>query len=150
MARAVSRQQPIEIYRRARQLDQWPGENYSGTSVLAGAKAMVEKGWLREYRWAFGLQDVLVTISQYGPVVFGLNWYEGMREPDDKGFVHVQGGSVGGHAVLGLGVSMRRGAVRLHNSWGRSWGQDGRAWISFGDLERLLYEQGEVCVPVVR
>ncbi|MBT2451265.1 hypothetical protein J7F03_30190, partial [Streptomyces sp. ISL-43] len=44
------------IYHEAQGLDDWPGEAYSGTSVLAGAKAVAARGYMEEYRWAFGVQ----------------------------------------------------------------------------------------------
>lgn len=37
-----------QIYYRARQLDEWPGENYEGSSVLGAMKAGKEKGWYEE------------------------------------------------------------------------------------------------------
>src|SRR4051812_13317178 len=40
------------LYRRAQQVDEWPGEDYDGTSVRAGAKVLQADGRLLEYRWA--------------------------------------------------------------------------------------------------
>jgi hypothetical protein len=140
----------LAVYHRAQQLDEWPGENYDGTSVLAGAKAIVEAGWLLEYRWAFGLADVLETLSYLGPVILGINWYDGMMDPNSDCYLDVSGGIAGGHAILARGVDVDNQGVLLHNSWGQSWGCDGTAWISWGDLDRLLHEDGEACVPVIR
>jgi hypothetical protein len=138
------------LYRRARQLDQWPGEDYEGTSVLAGAKATREAGYIGEYRWAFGIEDVILTLGYHGPVVLGINWLTGMGDVDARGYIHATGEQSGGHAILARGVNITSRSVLLHNSWGQGWGRKGCARISFDDLDRLLREDGEACVPVVR
>jgi hypothetical protein len=140
-----------DMYKRAQQLDQWPGEAYSGTSVIAGAKVMKERGWLAEYRWAFTLEDALTAVSRTGPAVLGIPWYESMYYPNADGFIKPVGGmAVGGHAILCNGVSVRGKFATLTNSWGAAWGNNGACKISWDDLGRLLDESGEVCIPVER
>ena len=34
------------IYKQAQTLDEWPGDDYEGTSVLAGAKAVQAEGYM--------------------------------------------------------------------------------------------------------
>lgn len=138
------------IYHEARKVDQWPGEDYEGTSVLAGVKVVRNLGWIEQYRWAFSVQDVLETLSNLGPVVLGTNWYSGMFDTNQDGYVTPTGDLVGGHAILILGYDHERQAVLLHNSWGQGWGVNGRAWLSVDDLLYLMGQQGEVCVPLVR
>jgi hypothetical protein len=145
---------PKAVYHRAQQLDDRPGEAYSGTSVLAGAKTIQELGHLVEYRWALDVQDVLATLSVHGPVVIGVNWHQGMENVDHNGFVHVTGPVRGGHCVILRGVisdPTSHGWVILgKNSWGPRWGREGDFKLTALDLEKLLKEDGEVCVPVVR
>ncbi len=138
------------IYREAQKIDQWPGEAYEGTSVLAGAQVVKSLGYVNEYRWAFNEWDVVDTVGAYGPCVLGLNWYEGMFRPDPAGYLNVTGRIAGGHALVCLGVNLRGEYITLHNSWGRDWGRDGRARLSFASLSRLLSEDGDACVPVSR
>jgi hypothetical protein len=140
----------FRVYREAQKIDAWPGENYSGTSVIAGAQIMQRLGFLTEYRWAFTLDDALTVVSRRGPAVIGVNWYTGMWDTDAKGYLHVTGRVEGGHAILLTGVSLRHERVTLYNSWGLSWGMGGRAYLSFTDFDRIRREDGEVCVPVVR
>lgn len=68
----------------------------------------------------------------------------------DDGKVRVGGYLLGGHAIVAHGVSVTRRTVRLHNSWGPYWGINGEADISWDDLDRLLHEQGEACIPLWR
>ncbi len=142
------------IYRRAQQLDEWAGEAYEGTSVLAGAKAVAERGHMLEYRWAFTIDDVLATLARFGPVVIGVNWYEGMFNTDPHGFLHVAGGIAGGHCVVLRGLRREQGrwVVIGRNSWGPGWGVHGDFKLNAhgNGLERLLHEQGDACVPVSR
>jgi hypothetical protein len=136
------------IYVGAQHLDEWPGVNYEGTSVLAGAKVVQALGHVPSYRWAFGLQDVVDTVGAYGPVVLGVQWHQGMLTPAPDGYVRPTGPVVGGHAILARGVNLTGRYVVLHNSWGPTWGDAGTARISFDDLGYLLTQMGEACVPV--
>lgn len=138
------------IYQEAQRLDPWEGEDYEGTSVLAGAKVLQRMGLIRQYRWAFTTLDALTVISRHGPAVIGVNWYEGMFEPDSGGFIRPTGLVLGGHAILVNGVNVKRQTVTLHNSWGQGWGVNGEAKMSWSDFDWLLQQQGEVCIPVLR
>ena len=139
-----------QIYYRARELDEWPGEDYEGSSVLGAVKAATEKGWYKEYRWAFGVDDLALAVSRHGPAILGINWYTGMFNTDGSGFVRVTGRIEGGHAILCNGFNVKGDYFKLHNSWGKGWGVSGGCKISYEDMNRLLREQGEACVPVIR
>ncbi len=139
---------PHMLYRAAQQLDEWPGEAYEGTSVRGGAKALVQHGYVGEYRWAFTIDDVVQAVLELGPVVVGTDWFESMFYPNKAGEVRVQGGPVGGHAYLLYGVN--RNTKRFHalNSWGPSWGKNGTFSISIDDMGTLLDRDGEACLAV--
>ena len=139
-----------QIYKAAQAIDEWPGESYEGTSVLAGAKVVKAAGYMTEYRWCFSLEDLILAVGYAGPVVLGLNWYSGMMYPASNGFIRPDGQVEGGHAICCFGVSPKQRFFRLHNSWGPGWGQNGNCLISFEALERLLHEAGEACVPIGR
>lgn len=146
----IENQLGFDIYHDAQKLDEWPGEAYEGSSVLGGAKAVMDRGFLEQYRWAFGLEDLVLAIGYKGPAVIGINWYGDMFLPDHNGVIHPTGGSPGGHAILANGVSIAKKLIRLHNSWGQAWGINGDCFISFDDLDKLLHEQGEACIPIRR
>jgi hypothetical protein len=162
-----------QIYIEAQKLDQWAGEDYEGTSVIAGVKAVralyADKDGnplIAEYRWAFSLEDIVRTLGFRGPIVLGMNWYSGMFNTDANGFIRKTGFLAGGHAILARGVKIvwldkkapkvwsnvdrQLSYVVLRNSWGKAWGDGGDAKISLNDLNALMREQGEACVPVVR
>lgn len=169
---SASTELALQIYRRARFLDVWPGENYDGTSVLAGFKAVQEmqgvegEPLIGEYRFSFQFEDGVRSIGSLGPAILGINWKSEMFDTDYKGYIHNKGYVAGGHAIMARGVSckfIKKGNktewdnvdriasyVTLHNSWGKGWGKYGLAKISFRDLEALLHEQGELCVPMKR
>lgn len=146
------------IYWEAQKIDPWPGgaypgaegEFYEGTSMLAGAQVLKNLGFIEEYRWAFGLDDVRRTLAYRGPVALGLNWYTGMFNPDSEGYLRPTGRLAGGHAILAKSINEKKQRVVLHNSWGRNWGLNGTAYISFSDLDKLLNEDGEACILLGR
>jgi hypothetical protein len=165
----------LAVYNRAKQIDPWEGEDYSGTSVLAGIKAVQEyknsrgKSLIEEYRWAFGIEDVLRVLGYKGPVVLGINWHYDMYFPNEKGFIFHTGEMVGGHAIMANGVKIvakqpdevygvaswdnvdqDKSYVRLHNSWGTGYGKGGDAFMTVRDLGALLRNNGEACIPTIR
>lgn len=138
-------------YREMQKIDQWPGEDYEGTSVIAGAKLMQGYGYFDSYRWCFTLRDIIMAVAYEGPVVMGTNWYEGMYDPDEEGFLRPQEGEmVGGHSWIIPSFSVKNRTVNIWNSWGESWGNRARAKITWDDLEFLLLNDGEGCVPIDR
>jgi hypothetical protein len=166
------------LYRRSKQLDSWPGEEYEGTSQLAAAKAWREAGLLGSFRWAFGIDDLLITVAQLGSVVLATDWLSDMHDPDRSGLLDVSGAFVGGHAYDCTGLILHperssiwkatgvRGEPLLFgpNSWGprrqpdgptigRPWGRGGYWAMRASDVERLLAGikyPGEALLPLDR
>ncbi len=110
------------IYALAQKLDEWPGEGYDGTSLLAGLKALQQYGYVGEYRWAATVEDVLNSLSQIGPVIMAGPWLSGMFTPDSQGYVNVTGtsGSIGHCYLLGA-VDAAQGDTTLRQTWGPNW-----------------------------
>lgn len=139
-----------QFYTWARKNDEWPGEDYEGSSVRGAMKGLERAGLIRGgYLWAFTAETVRDYVLRYGPVVTGTDWYLDMMEPDSKARIHPTGPMEGGHAWLILGYSADRDAFRMQNSWGIEWGTRGRAWIGFDEYQMLLEaDGGEACSPV--
>lgn len=120
--------------------------NYGGTDVLVAMKMLTDRGFYSGYRWAFGLDDLILALGHVGPAVLGIPWHKGMYSAPG-GILKVSGEQVGGHCILARGVSLSKKAILLRNSWGPSYGVGGDAWISFDDMGALLANSGEACVP---
>lgn len=171
VVRAVRSVDAFGLYRYAQSIDGFP-DGEEGTSVIAGAKAYVHGGFATGYRWAFGLADTILGLGYAGPAVLGIGWRTAMFTPAADGFVNVAGVVEGGHAILARQlhlvwgtkttpeqkreadwlerVDLARSWVRLHNSWGGTWGQSGTCLVSLEGLQKLIEDDGEVCFPVGR
>jgi hypothetical protein len=146
----------LELYRRAQQLDDVPGESYTGTSVLAGMQAGVERGLFDHYLWAFGTKDIAQAVLQVGPVIIGIPWLSGMYTTGPGGLVQVTGDNPdgAGHCLAVVGIRMRGPQGQpgpffvWQNSWGTGYGDGGLGYIHHRDLAQLLHGTGEAAVPV--
>jgi len=147
-----------ELYKLAQKFDQWPGDNYSGTSVLAGVKAAKSKGYVTAYHWVGAgsgrvMNDIMDSLSYVGPVVFGIAWMESMFEPRPSGLLEVDTSKqAGGHAICAVqlllggmlnGETQKMDLVGFQNSWGPRWGARGMCYMKIEDLEKLMKMQGE-------
>lgn len=140
----------MTLYDECQKQDQWPGEEYDGTSVLGLMRVLKARGLVSEYRWTTSADVVMAHVLEHGPVVIGVTWHRDMFTPTGHGYITPTGPAEGGHAVLIVGANATRqnpdgttGALRILNSWGGGWGEGGRAWITRDDLDRLLKDRGE-------
>jgi C1A family cysteine protease len=151
----LSPKQRERIYKIVQTLDEWRGEAYDGTSVHAMFRWLHDQGFVAEYRWGFDCETVINHVLGTGPVEMGTNWDAGMSNPDRHGYIALNKDDIDdeGHAWTIIGADRERrnpdhtvGAVRMINSWGPTWGQGGRAWITFDNLDKLIKLQGEAAV----
>lgn len=138
------------MYYGSRYIDDYPGEDYDGTSVNAGCKLAVTMGFAASYKWAFGVEELAHGVLEVGPAVIGINWYESMYSTDFNGLVNVDGAIAGGHCicVTGFKRSAKIGdytgpVFRWRNSWGLSYGINGDGFIPYDVMDALLKDQGE-------
>lgn len=144
----------VDVYERAQELDVYPGEDYTGTSVLAGMQAAVEYGLIGGYLWAFGTRDIAQAVLQRGPVIVGVPWLSGMHETGPGGLVELAGEDVGAGHVLAI-VGIRRIGPQgqpgpyfvWQNSWGPDYGDGGLGYIHHRHLAELLRGVGEAAIP---
>lgn len=149
--RGVTNATALAFYRDAQRIDEWPGEDYSGTSVLAGMKTAMQRGYYSGYHWCFDVDQMARTVVQLGPVVIGVPWRSGMYDTGPDGVVQVEGSEVGGHCLVVIGY--RRNYKGLGpcfvwlNSWGPTYGLNGRGFVRKDDMATLLAKSGECAVP---
>lgn len=141
-----------ELYADFQRNDEWPGEepDYEGSSIRASMKVLRRRGYVSEYRWAFDAATAINHVLSVSPMILGTDWLWDMLETDRRGFIRADGRMVGGHAYLAIGADRSKkcpdgtaGAVRVINSWSRKWGSNGRAWLGFSDLDKLIRANGE-------
>lgn len=139
-----SRYSTEEFYAGAQALDEWPGEAYDGTSAQGVLKHLLQRGIVAEYRWCFGLDDVLRTVSHHGPVGVGAWWMSGMWDPDpETHLVSYSGSREGGHQFEVIGVHPSREEVECMNSWGTGWGDRGRFRMKYEEFSALLDDNAD-------
>lgn len=143
-----------DLYSLASRLDglsdgYWPPTD-TGSSGLAVAKAAKQQGIIGSYSHAFDMDAALAAL-QAGPVITGVDWYEGFDEPDPgTGLVVIAGQVRGGHELVARGyepaASPDDALILLDNSWGTGWGLSGHFKWTVATWRKLLDAQGDVTV----
>lgn len=134
---------PHDLYLQEKEIDGLGGGD--GSTVLAGAKILRKLGVIESYYWAHAEWTVRKWVLLNGPVALGVDWYEGMYQPNPRGVVTISGNLEGGHAFEVIGYDAETKLYKCQNSWGIGWGVDGFFYITVGDMARLLAEGGEAC-----
>lgn len=120
--------------------------NDTGSDGTTLGNLFVELGWVESFEHAFGgLGDVLSGLME-GPVWIGTNWYSSMFDTNSDDELVISPGAwvAGGHQFLLTGaVDTMRQRVEMRNHWRYDWGRQGKAWMSYALIERLLDEQGD-------
>lgn len=149
-----SEQAAVKLYSDATLLDS-DRSNYppvdTGCDGLSIAKVLTKRGWISGYQHTFSFNSMLAALEKQ-PVITGVNWYSSFYTPDANGIVTVPKGATveGGHEFVLDEIDATRQLIGASNSWGSGWGINGRFYIPFDVFKRLLSEQGDVTVFVVR
>ena len=147
--RRLAEKLAIQLYADSTRVDAFPGVfpwKDNGSSGLAVCKVLKSRGTIQGYRWArtaFGLLQLL----QDGPVLQGMTWHRAFNEPDKDGFIDSHriwpaSRVDGGHEVVAVGVELDRqdplnSTVVYENSYGTSWGDEGRFRMRLRTYEQL-------------
>lgn len=144
----------VGVYSDATKLDPWPGTyppSDTGSDGLSVAKVLKNRGLISGYQHATSLNAALTALAD-GPVLIGSDWHQDMFNPDADGRLHITGAIAGGHEYILDELDVTNQRVWMHNSWGESWGVQGRAYLTWADLGALLGKDGDctVLVPVTQ
>ena len=144
--------QAVALYSAATKLDDAAGTyppDDTGSDGLSAAKAAKNAGLISGYQHCTTLASALKALSQQ-PVITGVNWYSSFDNPDANGNISITKDATvrGGHEFCLDELDVEGKRVGFTNSWGTSWGDNGRAYLSWDDFGRLLKEQGDVTVFV--
>jgi len=97
------------------------------------ADFMCELGRLRHYYKAETEGDVVAALELGKPILCGITLFKNFK-PDENNIIPFPAGElIGGHAVLIVGH--KPGYVKILNSWGKEWGDNGCAWVPYNMIE---------------
>ena len=102
-------------------------------------------------RYRMGTPVVLNDLAQIrmmltqSPVVLAINHFDpylpGLPVSDDQNYLRYSDRSDVGHSVLCIGYDnkyLNTGALKIINSWGKEWAQDGMSWIKYDDINNIV------------
>lgn len=114
------------LYAEAQKVDDWPGEDYSGTSVRAGLDVLKK----------LGHRTVRAGVSGPPTAAEGISAYRWSRSADEV------------IKLLDHSYGTKAGAIPWNNSWGRSYPRV--VWLPGEVAQRLIDEDGEIAVSTDR
>lgn len=147
----------VALYAAATTWDTFPGTyppDDTGSDGLSVAKALTNAGMISGYRHAFSVPDLLAGLMA-APCIVGTEWSEGMWNPNSQGLIHPTGAVQGGHEYVcdeliragdpfgSMGVTAPVDMLGFTNSWGESWADGGRHFMSVDEFGWLLARQGD-------
>jgi hypothetical protein len=133
-----------DLYDWAQAHDEWPGTNYEGTSVRAGQEYLRKIGLSSGYVWARTWDELVDYQSRVGsaPVILGIDWTADMDAPHLlKGAYYIEptGPVLGGHAICSLWYDKKKDALKLQNTWGPGWGDNGVVYFHRSSAEPVIF-----------
>lgn len=153
-------------YASAKRRDQWPGEAYDGTSVLAGCLEGRARGLYSGFGWArsaealaAGIVGTVGTTAGHdaGPAIIGVEWRSGSYETDELGILDTEAGDVvGGHCLVMIGYlpgpdDLTDEQARQLEEWGLLTGLvelDGPAFVPQNSWGLVFGKRGRALVPL--
>ena len=103
--------------------------------VRASAAANAIRGW-KSIRYG-QIETVKGELYRGNPVVVGMNVPESFHQVRGSAiFSDTSSANSGGHAMTIVGYDDQRGAFKLLNSWGTSWGDGGYGWVDYDSMAR--------------
>jgi len=141
----------VRLYSLITALDSYPGQyppDDTGSDALGAMAAAQALGLAGEYQHAFSYTAAQSAV-QKGPLMWGTEWLESMFDTDRNGFLVVdrKSGVAGGHELVLSGYDPDTDVWQADNSWGTSWGADGRASVTGVNLRWLLTQEGDITLP---
>jgi len=141
-------------YRAAQRIDEWPGEDYNGTSERAVMKILQGDGIISEYLWCADEDIAKEYLLTRGTLCLGSDWFASMFKPSAKGaYVEPEGQLVGGHETCVRwyhGPKHRKypDSYELINSWGEDYGDRGLFRMKADTFRYLTFQLGgDLCSP---
>lgn len=154
---------PRSIYSIAKKYDEWPGEDYEGTSVLGALDGLKEVGAYLESGWPYsmkknpkkgtkpaykisgytkleGIEQVLNALREGKAVIATIAVSDDFDKTDAKGRVVIKLPlrQIGAKAICVVGYDGESAEFKFANDWGTGWGDNGFGLIRDTDLAKIL------------
>jgi len=158
---------PRMLYEMARLHDEWPGEDYAGSSCRGAIKGWYNMGVCADGKWPYKpgrpggltverakaardntigayyriqprISDVHAALNEAGAIFCSARTHPGWMRPDRRtGTIPFVKQQQGAHAFAVVGYNSK--GLWVQNSWGRNWGKGGLGLWQYEDwLENLM------------
>lgn len=159
---------PRMLYEMARKHDEWPGEEYAGSSCRGAIKGFANMGVCRDAYWPYSpgkpgvlsiraakdarsntigayyrlsrrISDFHAALNEAGAVYCSANVHKGWETTAIKnGVIPIRKETIGGHAFAIVGYNSK--GFLVQNSWRTRWGQSGVALWQYEDWHQNLVD----------
>jgi C1A family cysteine protease len=120
----------------------WPYKPLQQDKPKPGAKDNAKKFSVFTYARILNLQELKMSLAQKGPVVIGVQVFNGMMDAKN-GVVPMPKGKespLGGHAICPVGYDDKKALVKFKNSWSIGWGDDGYGYLPYAYIEKYMMD----------
>ena len=159
---------PRMLYEMARKFDEWPGEDYSGSSCRGAMRGWQNMGVCRARDWPYSpnspgrltleraraaratkpgayyrvqprMSDYHTALVETGAIYVSAAVHSGWNSVDPEDpVINYRQDNIGGHAFAIVGYNDR--GFWVQNSWGKDWGKRGLALWTYEDWQKNVMD----------